>query len=206
MKSKISQQQVAKQKSSVSKIKTSKDKGSFRQIYQLKVNLVGSRPPIWRRVLVPGDIALSDLHFVIQKVMGWWNSHLHQFSVGGEEYSDPEFEIEDVKNEKRVRLRDVVSEPKDSLLYEYDFGDGWEHKITIEKIMTPDKVTTKLPLCVNGARACPPEDCGGMWGYQSFLAAIADPKHEEHKAMLEWIGEPFDPEWFDVEEVNKSFR
>ena len=173
-------------------------------IYQLKVTLRGSKPPIWRRILVPSDIRLGKLHRVLQEVMGWTDSHLHQFIVGDDFYGvpHPDYDL-DIQSERTVPLSRVLLVPKDKIIYEYDFGDSWEHELLLEKVLPPDP-ETRYPICVTGKRACPPEDCGGVWGYAEFLQAIKSPDHEEHESMLEWIGDDFDPEAFDLAEVNRS--
>jgi len=171
-------------------------------IYQLKVTLKHIKPAIWRRLHVPSDIRLSKLHSVLQDAFGWTNSHLHQFVLGErrigmkgiDEFSD------DVEDEKRVKLSQIA-EAKSRLLYEYDFGDGWEHQIVVEKVL-PAVDGVRYPTCIDGKRACPPEDCGGVGGYARLLEIIADPKHEEHAEMLEWLGRPFDPDAFDIMEAN----
>lgn len=171
-------------------------------IYQLKFTLLEVDPPVWRRLLVPADTTLGDLNFMLQAAMGWTNSHLHQFTVGGADYSDPRFELDDAEDEFGVTLAEVA--PRERLRFEfrYDFGDGWEHEVAVEKIL-PAESSRRYPMCVAGERACPPEDCGGPWGYAEFLEAIRDPKHEEHDSMLEWIGGAFDSEAFDVASLNK---
>ncbi len=178
-------------------------------IYQLKVTLHYSKPPIWRRVLVPGNITLGDLHFVIQIAMGWSNSHLHQFMVGNVYYSDPAFELDlygdRVHNESRVTLMRLVSGEKFKFRYEYDFGDSWLHDILVEKILPPDP-EQELPVCVKGARACPPEDVGGIWGYYTFLEALQNPEHPAHTDYKEWFGGEWDAEAFDLNEVNERLR
>lgn len=175
--------------------------GDASAIYQLKISLRGLRPPVWRRVLVAGDVTLDRLHEIIQAVMGWTDSHLHQFSVGKIFYADPEFEL-DARDEARMTLGRAVPGEKSRFSYEYDFGDGWEHEILVEKIL-PREEGRRCPVCIAGKRACPPDDVGGVWGYVEFLAAIGDPKHPEHETMLEWIGGEFDPERFDIDEVNQ---
>lgn len=171
-------------------------------MYQLKVTLNGIRPPIWRRLLVPSWYSLRDLHDVLQVAMGWTDSHLHQFVAKGTLYGQPdtEFGIERV-NEKRVRLDEVLRTEKEAMTYEYDFGDGWEHKVVLEKILghADEQVA---PSCVAGARACPPEDCGGVWGYADLLKILADPVHPEHEKLLEWLDGKFDPEAFDASAIN----
>jgi hypothetical protein len=135
--------------------------------------------------------------------MGWTNSHLHQFTIDGMDYSDPRFEVDGAEDEFAVTLADVV--PAERLRFNllYDFGDAWDHEITVEKIL-PRESGERYPLCVAGERACPPEDCGGVWGYEELLEAILDPKHEEHGSMLEWFGGAFDPEAFDAAALNKG--
>lgn len=176
------------------------------RVYTLKVTLRGSRPPIWRRFEVPGEVTLLKLHEILQAVMGWTDSHLHQFRRGDVLYgeSDPEWGIRR-QSERRVRLSDVLREPKDRLLYEYDFGDGWEHDVILEGI-TPREAGVRYPHVLAGRRAGPPEDVGGIWGYHDFLEAIRDPKHPEHQDMLEWGGSDYDPDEFDVDEVNGYFH
>jgi hypothetical protein len=179
----------------------------LRSIYQLKVTLNGSKPPIWRRLLVPGNINLGSFHIVLQIVMGWTNSHLHQFILGRTMYGIPDDEFGgdfglEIEDENKYKLSQLLKKEKDSLKYEYDFGDGWEHKIILEKIL-PYESSVKVPSCIKGKRACPPEDCGGIWGYQDLIEVINDTSHPEHEEMLEWLGGDFDPEYFDVNEINE---
>lgn len=179
-----------------------------KSIYQLKVTLRDSKPPIWRRILVTEETTLAQLHDIIQRVMGWENYHLHMFRIGGAIYGDPaddEFGSMGTKNETRFRLNQVGLREKSTFTYEYDFGDSWEHTLLLEKII-PAEPGTHYPLCVTGKRACPPEDVGGIWGYTEFLEAIADPNHKEHDEYLEWIGGDFDPETFDLDEINELLQ
>jgi hypothetical protein len=171
-------------------------------IYQLKITLRGSKPPIWRRVQVSGDITLYKLHQVIQVAMGWTDSHLHQFTAGGIDYGEsaPEWGME-VKSERRAHLNQVAPAEKARFTYEYDFGDSWDHEILVEKIVPPEP-GVHYPTCLTGKRACPPEDVGGIWGYEGFLESLRDPKHPEHDEYLEWVGGEFDPEAFDCAGVN----
>ena len=172
------------------------------EIYQLKVTLNHIKPPIWRRVEVPGEIRLGKLHRALQAAMGWTDSHLHAFRIGNERYGvpDPNFPS-DTKNERNIRL-DSVAQQSGRFFYDYDFGDGWKHEIEVEKIL-PAETAVHYPRCVDGKRACPPEDCGGPPGYEYLLEVLADPEHEEHDSMIEWVGGEFDPEAFDVEKVNQ---
>jgi hypothetical protein len=175
-------------------------------VYQIKVTLKGSKPPIWRRIQVLSDTTLARLHRILQRVMGWEGYHLYQFAVAGLEYSDPKvLEEMEGKDARRVTLGTVVQSEKAKFLYEYDFGDRWEHELLIEKIL-PRHEGKRYPLCLAGKRACPPEDCGGIWRYGDFLKAIRDPTHPEHEEMLEWVGEKFDPEVFDLDEVNRELQ
>ena len=172
------------------------------RIYQVKVTLQGVKPPVWRRLLVPCSISLRKLHDILQVALGWTNAHLHLFDVRGQTYGvpDPDF-ANDTRNDARVQLDQMLVREKDAMFYEYDFGDGWRHKIVLEKIVHPTP-EMRAPLCIAGARACPPEDCGGIWGYANLMDAVANPSHPEHEAMLEWLGDEFDPAHFNVEEVN----
>ena len=179
-----------------------------REVYQLKVTLRGTRPPIWRRVQVYSDATLERLHRILQVVMGWTDSHLHQFCARGIYYGmvGPELDFDfEVVDERKVRLHDVLRRPKDRMQYEYDFGDSWDHDVVLERITGPAP-QVRYPLVLAGRRACPPEDAGGVWGYAGFLRAIKDPKHPEHDDFIEWIGGTYDPEGFDVQEANRAFH
>jgi hypothetical protein len=181
-------------------------------IYQLKVVLLGSKQPVWRHLQVPGDASLDWLHAVLQVAIGWTNSHLHQFRVGEDCYSDTrhhfaEFEDEpEILEERKFTLQQIAPREQDVFLYEYDFGDSWEHEITVDKILSPEVVASTTALCLKGARACPPEDCGGMWGYENLLKILKNRKHPEHQSMSEWLGREFDAEAFDVEKTNLWLR
>jgi hypothetical protein len=177
-------------------------------IYQLKITLEDSKPPIWRRVLVPGDATLEDLHDIIQVAMGWTNSHLHQFIVGQTYYGEPNPVYDgfvEMHDERRFRLMQIANNEGFRFRYEYDFGDGWLHTLLVEKILEPEP-GQQVPVCIKGKRACPPEDVGGVWGYGEFLEAIGDPEHPEHEDYLEWIGGEFNPQAFDLEETNAILR
>lgn len=171
-------------------------------IYRLKVTLRGSRPPIWRRFLVPADITLKRLHDSLQAVMGWTDSHLHQFSANGVLYgtTDREYGLARV-SETRTTVAQLLRRPKDRLTYEYDFGDSWQHDVVLEAVLPPGS-NGHYPVVESGRRECPPEDVGGIPGYVRFLEVLADPKHPEHAETLEWIGGRFDPESFDSGEAN----
>ncbi len=182
-------------------------------LYQLKITLKWSKPPIWRRVVVRADMTLDRLHNVIQIAMGWTDSHLHQFIAGSgfarTFYGRPDPEFADMGSEtldeKRYTVANLASAAKRKFIYEYDFGDGWQHDVVAEKILPPDPAY-KHPVCLAGANACPPEDCGGIGGYYGLLEIMADPKHPEHTGMKEWIGGELDAKEFNVEGVNMVFK
>lgn len=178
---------------------------ALRKTYQLKIGLNGSKPPIWRRFLIADSATLSELHMAIQIIMGWTNSHLHQFIVGDRFYGipDPDFDMGlETLDENKYRISQLLKTEKDSIVYEYDFGDDWEHKITLEKILTFDP-KQDLPSCVKAKGACPPEDVGGIWGYYDFLEAINDAKHPEHESYKEWLGSDFDADVCDIDQINE---
>jgi hypothetical protein len=171
--------------------------------FRLKVTLRGSRPPIWRRIEVATDTTLFELHRVIQRAMGWTDSHLHQFWKGRNCYGspDPMFGIQR-ESERQTRLYEVLTRLKDRIVYEYDFGDSWEHDVVLEAF---GPSTVAPPVVLEGRGACPPEDVGGVPGYYAYLEAVQDPSHPHHREMVAWGG-PFDPEAFDVASANKRFR
>jgi hypothetical protein len=172
-------------------------------VHQLKITLLGLEPPIWRRVAVPSDFSLGDLHHVIQYAMGWEQEHMHDFHVGRVTYADPQMFVDKRdRNEEQAILAEVVPRPRQKIRYLYDFGDSWEHEIQVEAIGAPEP-GLRYPLCLAGERACPPEDCGGIWGYADLLEAQADPDNPENEELLEWLGGPIDPEAFDRDQVNK---
>ncbi|MCE9590210.1 MAG: plasmid pRiA4b ORF-3 family protein [Planctomycetes bacterium] len=199
-------------------------------VHELRITLQGSKPAIWRRVAVASDTTLGGLHEVIQVVMGWTNSHLHQFVVRNDQpkptreeirklgqsgqwekivgrrrrdrtISDPEFKLEDAEDEFAVRLAELAPRVGSGFAYEYDFGDGWAHRVEVVKIGPPDK-GVEYPICLAGKLARPPEDCGGVWSYYDLLGAIRNPRHARHDERVEWLGDDFDPDRFDLEEVN----
>lgn len=176
-------------------------------VFQLKVTLLDTKPPIWRRVLVDGGGTLDHVHAVIQAAFGWWNYHLHEFEVGRTRYGVPDPDEdwgEPPRDERRTRL-DAIAGEGSSFRYTYDFGDSWDHKIVVEKVLPADSSPT-VPACIDGRRACPPEDCGGTWGFRELLEILADPSHPEHDERREWIGRPFDPEAFDTSEFEDNLR
>lgn len=184
---------------------------SIAALYQFRITLLESDPPIWRRIQIH-DCTLGKLHEHIQTAMGWTNSHLHRFVIDGQKYGDPElldagFGDFDCADSTVTMLSDILPEDSTRFIfsYEYDFGDGWKHEVLFEGCPAPDK-RRKYPLCVEGERACPPEDCGGVWGYVHFLEAVADPEHEEHQDYVEWCGGSFSPEEFDPKAATRAMR
>lgn len=205
-------------------------------IHYLRITLRDSKPAIWRRVAVPSEFTLGQLHEVVQIAMGWTDSHLHQFMLKDKNLIDrdpgliarlsDEGRWDDIfaatrgmrvfvstttpfgeptemegEDEDAVTLGEVCPKVKSKLTYEYDFGDGWDHTIEVQKIETP-RPGVEYPACLAGKRACPPEDCGGVYGYAHMLEVAGDPEHEEYDDVIDWLDEGFDPEAFDIDEVN----
>ena len=176
--------------------------GAATGVLCLKITLRHVKPPVWRRVLLPGRMTLSDLHLAIQATVGWHDSHLHAFDINGEQYGDPST-TDDVANERRLTLSTLARNGVTRFSYTYDFGDDWEHEVLIEK-GAPAHTAKAFPACIGGKRNCPPEDCGGPWGYAELLAALANPANPQHHEMREWLGKTFDPEAFSLEEADAS--
>ena len=177
------------------------------QIYQIKVTLLGTDPPIWRRLLVPADLTLEQLHNVLQIAMGWDDCHLHEFRIGQQRYGTPDpmeraFGGSRTASERTARLFNVLDRAGTKAVYTYDFGDSWEHRIAVEKRLAPEPGRT-YPACLAGEQHGPPEDCGGIPGFYNLLEAIGDPEHEEHQELLDWVGGSFEPDAFSVDEVNR---
>lgn len=180
------------------------------QVYQLKVTLNDIEPPIWRRFLVRSDAKLTRLHNILLVLMDWSNYHLYGFQVGGLEYTDPEELEEDIydrnlQDGSKMKLSKALPEVGDSIPYCYDFGDNWVHTIVLEKILDPIP-GKKYPVCLEGARNTPPEDCGGTMGYEHLLEVLADPENAEYEELKEWVGPHFDPERFEIEWINRELR
>jgi len=177
-------------------------------VFQLKVTLKGTKPPVWRRVLIDGSSTLDHLHDVVQAAFGWWDYHLHDFEIDGTNYGIPDPDDDDwglpTADESGVRL-DSVAEPGSRFLYRYDFGDNWRHVVEVEQVLPADQATT-VPACVDGRRACPPEDCGGTGGFERLLEILADPRHPEHRERREWMGRDYDPAAFDAGEFEENLR
>ncbi len=177
-------------------------------VHRLKVTLRGVRPPVWRRVEVASTTTLHQLSAELEAAMGWFGGHLHAFQVDGTTYqlpADDEFGWRPTKDERRAVLGKVLPAVSIKMLWEYDFGDGWAHDVLVEAI-EPAVADVLYPRCITGRRACPPEDCGGPWGYADLLEALADPSHPEHAAMLEWASPAFDPAHFDPDGATHAMR
>jgi hypothetical protein len=174
------------------------------EVYVVKVTLLDTRPPVWRRILVPRDITLQNLHRTLQTVMGWTNSHLHQFVLQRKGFSDTRSIAKTkVANENRTRLGELIWAMGASLLYEYDFGDGWQHELLLEEVLTGDESFQQI--CVAGMRCCPPEDCGGAEAFAELLETLQDANHPGQEDVVEWLSD-FDPEAFSVDEINRRLR
>ncbi|MDD2964107.1 MAG: plasmid pRiA4b ORF-3 family protein [Bacteroidales bacterium] len=178
------------------------------EIIQLKISLNNTKPPIWRRVLVEKHTSFFELHLVMQFAMGWDFAHLYEFEIDHERISEKSEEdidfdpfADDIREAKETFLDDFMLGEGVKFKYWYDFGDDWKHTIVIEKLL-PRDASVSYPVCTGGKRQCPPEDCGGVWGFNHLLEVLDDEKHPDHKEMLEWIGSQFDPEYFDIKEVN----
>lgn len=179
--------------------------GSEETVHQLRVAINEIDPPIWRRLQVPSRTTLAELHSVIQAAFGWWDYHLHDFNIRDVRYGTDDGEGWDAPvDERRARL-DPLASPGESFTYTYDFGDFWQHSVEVEEVLAADP-DQSYPRLVDGARARPPEDCGGPGGYAGVLEAVADPAHEEHESMLEWLGGPYDPEYFDPADFYHDLR
>ena len=181
------------------------------EVYQFKITLLETQPPIWRRIQV-GDCTLDKLHEHIQTSMGWTNSHLNQFRIGEALYSDPLLMQETMeemgyKDSTNTKLSEILPRNGNRFRfeYEYDFGDGWIHEVLFEGRL-PAEPGKKYPLCVEGERACPPEDVGGVWGYVDFVEAITDPEHEQYHELRNWLGRNFDPEAFSAAATTREMK
>ena len=174
-------------------------------VHELRITLEDIRPPIWRTCVVPSDISLAALHRIIQGVMGWEDSHLHRFEIKGIGYEPlmPGLEREPgTRDTSKYALGELVTGAGDSFAYQYDFGDNWVHRIELLKVGPPVN-GVKYPTCTDGARACPPEDCGGVGGYEAVLEALAHPRRKENKEILEWLEPEYDPAAFDLARANR---
>jgi hypothetical protein len=176
-------------------------------ILQLKITLLDIEPKIHRIVQVPEEITLRNLHKVIQKVMPWQNYHLYQFVKGDAFYAPKStaFDFGHSMSDRSVPVRELLPRPRHKLIYEYDFGDGWLHEVLLQKVL-PAEEGVRYPTCIAGQFAAPPEDSGGPLGYCDLLEALADPGVEGHEDAKDWLGEGYDPEFFDLAQVNRQLR
>jgi hypothetical protein len=183
-----------------------KKSGRPAPVYQIKVGLRGSKPPIWRRLEVPADISLARLHTVIQIAFGWGDSHMHVYETPYGDFGTADADLGH-RSDTRVTLEQVAPAVRSKLRYTYDFGDDWDHDILVEKVLDQNG-TTPYPRCTGGRRAAPPDDCGGILGYTELVEVLSDPTDEEHKDRLEWLGlddaAEFDPETFDAQAVTRA--
>ena len=173
-------------------------------VYRLYVFLLDIAPPIWRRVELSSETSLAQLHKVLQAALGWQDYHLHEFEIGNQRYGVPDTDYDspgEVVKDSTVKLSRALPRKGASLLYTYDFGDGWAHSVVLEDIV-PMEPDTKFPRVVDGARACPPEDSGGPCGYAELVEILAKPRHKEHRQMREWAGKNFAPEKFSARDAN----
>jgi len=180
------------------------------KVYQIQISLTNSKPEIWRKILVQPNLSLANFHMTIQIVMGWDNSHLHQFIKNKTFYTrkmEDDMTWGDLNNVdyKGLKISDLLKNENDKIDYEYDFGDSWHHDIVLEKILdTSEK--TKYPTCIDGKLACPPEDCGGIWGYSDLLKVLNNPGHKDYADLLDWLDGEFDPNYFNIEKTNLNLK
>jgi hypothetical protein len=165
------------------------------------IELSDVEPRVWRRLLVPGSVRLDKLHRIFQAAMGWQDSHLHAFEIGGEQYGTQYDDFPEGELQERDYTVLAAIGATERFTYEYDFGDGWGHEVTVHRVERMPR-GLKVAVCLEGANACPPEDSGGPWGYQHLLTALADPSDAEHQLLSAWVGGPFDPAAFDVAMAN----
>ena len=181
-----------------------KAKNKSEEILQIKISLLESSPLIWGRVLVPANFSLKKFHQVIQIVMGWQNSHLYLFLADEVTYSEYELDFVDEPEAKPTTIKlSKVFKASNQIIYEYDFGDGWNHQVTLEKTLDQENAYT-YPICIGGENACPPEDCGGIRGYYSMLEEMKNPYDGEHQSTKTWLGGFFDPYSFDPNRINRD--
>ena len=171
-------------------------------IFKLHISLLGTKPLVWRRIMVPEYFSLEALHSVLQLTLGWQMSHLYDFVIDDRRYAEPDDFDETPVESLATSLTDAFQENK-SLIYNYDFGDAWQHSILIEAKLPSDE-NFNYPICIGGENACPPEDCGSIDGFEELKLKVADPKHEDHLAMMRWLGGYFDPFSFDPNRINRD--
>jgi hypothetical protein len=175
-------------------------------VHQLKVALRRAQPPVWRRIVTRSEVTLADLAPVLEAAMGWESYHLHLFEADGVRYTMSDSDSEDDElDERQFRLGDVLPDVGKEMRFDYDFGDGWQHDVLVEAVF-PLEPGVAYPVCLAGSRACPPEDCGGPWGYAELVEALADPSHPDHNDLKEWALPDFDPARFDLEATNEAMK
>jgi Plasmid pRiA4b ORF-3-like protein len=179
------------------------------RVFTFRVSLDGSDPEIWRRFQMTDNMTLGDLHMALQIVMGWEDCHLHEFELKGKRYAAPAPDDalydSDAIDEHKTFLGDVLKQKRQKIKYVYDFGDGWQHTSIVEATGEPQE-GQHYPICLDGERACPPEDSGSLWGYYSKLEVLQNPEHEEYEFITEWMGDDFDPDAFNVDKVNEALK
>lgn len=179
------------------------------QLYRMHLALLESDPLIWRQLQVPGSMSLHTLHRVLQVVMGWETYHLYEFIVADHHYSEPSPEWAEydlvMENSRAVRLEMLLFGPDQRLRYVYDFGDNWEHELVVEEVVST-RAAVRAAICLDGAYAGPPEDCGGVHGYAEMLEVLTDPSHEEYESWVTWLGDRIDRETFDLDAVNRRLQ
>ncbi len=176
-----------------------------KQIYQLQITLKDSNPKIWRKILTISNVTLSEFHKIVKHTMGWTGSHSYRFENGNDRFAPQDFDLANTNDSAKTSLDSLLQKENDKIKYVYDFDDNWKHEIILEKVL-PFTSETKLPLCLDGKRACPPDNCGGIFGYEELLETISNPKHPDFDETIEWVGENFDPEYFDLAEVNHELK
>jgi hypothetical protein len=174
-------------------------------VFELKVALRHIQPPIWRQLLIYGSTSLHGLHEAIQEAFGWENYHLYAFQLGSRRFESPAQEEATGEDSTEILLMDLDLKPRTKLTYLYDFGDDWHHDIEVIDVRKHED-GMEYPFCTDGARAGPPEDCGGPFAYQELLEILADAKHPEHRERREWAGPHFHPEVFDIRTTNRVLR
>ncbi len=179
------------------------------EIIQLKITIQGTKPPVWRQIQVEKSITFSQLHTILLIVMGWDGGHLYEFLVDGIRISEPSSDDEGwgggIHDSSKIKLDSLISDSKTKIVYTYDFGDDWEHKIVLEGYHNKDE-TQYYPVCIDGKQCCPPEDCGGIYAFSELLKTLKNKNHPDYDDTLEWVGEDYDSEKFDIVKVNKNLR
>lgn len=179
---------------------------NLRDLYQIKISLKDVKPPVWRRLLLSSSTDLAELHRIIQIAMGWSDSYLHQFTADHQQFGVPDTEFgNSINPERGKRIGSLLKHENQWMTYEYDCGDGWEHIVTLEKIL-PYQPAEAGPNCIDGRGGAPPEDVGGAWDYQEFLEAYTDQGHPDHQEKVDWVGDQFDPDHFDIADINSKLK